>query len=426
MRLIALIIVLFITASTLADEPSGAILSIEHAVATAVQENPSLAEMRTRAEAAAAVPSQAGSLPDPRLNLNALNLPVDTFDTGQEPMTQLQIGVSQSFPFPGKRPLRREAAEFEALAAKDSVQETRLRLIRDVKVGWWELFYLDRSLEIVARNQELLRQFVKIAETKYEVGRGLQQDVLLAQVELSKLLALEIQLKGARDTAAARLNALLARPQETLIDLPERIQKALPEPPPRENLLSLAEDNRPLLAAARHRIESSRAARELAEKAYYPDFTLGANYGFRDGRNLDGEQRPDFASVLLSIEVPLYAGSKQDKLVDQRTAEWQGRKYALTDTRNRVQEEIAAALADYRQAREQAALFKDGIVPQAQQTVASMLSGYQVNKVDFLNLAQSQITLYNHELQYWRTFTRAQQALAALAAAVGREAIDES
>jgi len=164
------------------------LLLIEKAVATAVDNNPSLSEMQARYEALAEIPSQLGTLPDPVLHLNALNLPTDTFNVGQEAMTQMQIGLSQFMPFPGKLGLREGASEYEALAAGHSVDEMRLQLIRNAKSSWWQLYFLDRALDVVDSNQDLLRQFIQVANTKYEVGDGLQQDVLLAQLELSKLI----------------------------------------------------------------------------------------------------------------------------------------------------------------------------------------------------------------------------------------------
>lgn len=113
-------------------------------------------------------------------------------------MTQLQFGISQRLPFPGKLSLKQGAAEQEAEAAGDDVKELRLKLRRDVEVRWWRLFYLDRALAIVAANQNLLRQFVEIAKTCYIVGQGLQQDVLLAQLELSRLVDLHLQLESSR------------------------------------------------------------------------------------------------------------------------------------------------------------------------------------------------------------------------------------
>jgi outer membrane protein TolC len=400
-------------------------LALEDAVAMAVEGNPGLAEMQARAEAMAAIPFQAGALPDPMVSLNALNLPTDTFNRDQEPMTQMQIGIEQSLPFPGKLGLKERAAEFDADAANSNVDESRLRLVHKVKQTWWQIYYLDRALEIVSRNQDLLRQFVQIAQTKYKVGEGLQQEVLLAQVELSKLFDRQIDLRGLRRQQVARFNALLDRAANTPVALPEQVHEGLAGILPESQLYTRAEASRPLLEQRRQEVEAARTRRDFARRDRYPDFKLGAAYGFRQGENQDGRSRPDFATFRLGMTLPLYAGRKQDKAIDQRSSELLQKKYALQDEWGKVQAEISSALADYQRASEQVQLFKTGIIPQARQSVASMLSGYQVNKVDFLNLVRAQITLYNYETQYWKSFSEASQALARLTAAVGEEVINE-
>ncbi len=397
----------------------------EAAVAAALADNPGLAAIEARARALRAVPEQKGTLPDPQLMFNIMNLPVDSFSFTREAMTQVQVGISQMLPYPGKLALQEEAALAEAAAAEDQVAELRLKLMRDVRTLWWNLFYLDRALEIVASNQELLRQFVTIAQTKYKVGKGLQQDVLLAQVELSKLLDHEIALQGLRRTVAARFNALLDRPAGAPVLISQRVEETLAELQAGEALYAEAENTRPLLRQRARRIEAARLRLELAKKDYYPDFRLGATYGFRGGENPNGSDRADFASFMFSMNLPIHTASRQDKRVDQRTSELNRERYARHDAWARVRAEVAAALADYERARQQVSLFRDGIIPQATQTVASMRAGYQVNKVDFLNLVRAQITLFNYQVQYWKALSEANQALAKLAAAIGKETVHE-
>jgi len=404
------------------SEKKASALSLSTAVEVALSGNPSLATMRSRAEAMAAIPSQVGTLPDPKLSLNALNLPVDTFNQGQEGMTQMQVGISQTFPFPGKLGLREEAADYEAQAAGSEVDETRLWLVHSVKNSWWQLLYLDKALDIVLENQVLLREFVEIAQTKYTVGKGLQQDVLLSQLELSRLLDQEVRLRGMRRNEEARLNALLNWPTVQHLTLSGTSDFKLPVLLKETDLHKQAEVDRPLLIAQRNHINAARSRVDLAEKEYYPDFNVGAAYGFRSGQN-NGVDRPDFATLLFSMNLPIYTSSKQDKAVDQRSSELMQQNYKLQDTLEQVREEISRAMADYKRAGEQVLLYKGGIIPQARQTVDSMLAGYQVNKVDFLNLVRSQITLYNYETQYWLSFSSAQQALAALEAVVGSKTI---
>ncbi|MCZ6853704.1 MAG: TolC family protein [Gammaproteobacteria bacterium] len=402
---------------------SATVLGPVDAVAIAISDNPSLAAMQARFEAKSAIPSQVGTLPDPIVSLNALNFPTDTFNVGQEAMTQWQFGVSQKLPFPGKLALREEASSFEAEAARNNVDETRLRLIRDVQSSWWTLRYLDYALAIVAKNQVLLDQFVDIARTKYEVGDGLQQDVLLAQLELSKLLDQRIQLTGLRRGEQARLNRLIDRPAETEILLPESTNLTLPQLTGESVLFERAQELRPRLAEIRNKIQAAESRVGLAKKNYYPDFTVGAAYGARQGNNPSniGGERSDFLSLRFSINLPLYPKRKRAAQVSQRNSEVMVERYALLDERNAVYAQISRASADYVQASEQFSLFDTGIIPQARQTVQSMLAGYQVSEVDFLNLVRSQITLFNYETQYWRSLSAANQALARLRAAVGGE-----
>ena len=383
--------------------------------------------MRARSAARAALSSQRGALPDPILSFKALNLPLDSFSLAQEPMTQLQFGISQKFPFPGKLELRQKVAELEAQAVSDDVAESRLALIRDVKLSWWGLFYIDQALKIITKNQSLLRQFVEIAEVKYSVGQGLQQDVLLAQTELSSLLDQEIQFTGARNRERARLNASLGRSADSEILLSGVVIEELPDPYLENQLYAIAEGARPLLARQVKSIQAASTRVELAEKDYYPDFDVGAAYGVRSGSNSFPRtgQRPDLFSLQLSMNLPLFADQKQAQAVDQRTSELLQHQYAHRDGWLRVRSQVSEALSDYLQARKQFSLFASGIIPQARQTVASMLAGYKVNKVDFLNLVRSQITLFNYDIQYWRAFSDAHQSLAKLAAAVGTEKIHE-
>jgi cobalt-zinc-cadmium efflux system outer membrane protein len=395
------------------------VLPLKRAVELALAGNPGLAEIKARAEALAAVPSQAGALPDPMMNVDLLNVPTRNFDLRQEDMTMLEIGLSQTFPFPGKRALRQRIAEQEALAAADSVDEARLRLARDVKQGWWRLYYFDRALGVTAEAERFFRQLVEISEAKYRVGQGTQQDVQMAQLELSKLKDERLELVGMRHTETAQFNALLARPPETPATLPAEAQADLPvlaEPALQEK----AGQARPLFAQHRKMLDAARSRVDLAEKDFYPDFTVGAGYGIRQNTPT-GETRSDFASFRFSVNLPVYAADKQARAVDQRQAEYLEAQYAVQDEHRRTQAEIAAKAAEYEHARERLALFEKEIIPEARQTVSSLLAGYQVGRSGFSDLLRARLTLVQYQGQYWQALARTQQVLAELSAAVGKE-----
>jgi len=393
-------------------------LSLAAAVAEVISANPGLAAMHARAQALALETQQQNVLPDPRLQLNLVNVPLDSLDFRAEDMTQLEIGISQMLPYPGTLALQETAAAHEQHAAESDEQETRLKLVRDVKMLWWNLYYVDRALETIERNRGVLRQFVNVAQSKYKIGEGLQQDVLQAQLELSKLQDEEIASRSLRRQQEAGLNAVLNRSAVQPIRLPARERDDLMEVENEAVLLSQALERRPLLAAYRGRLDAARARLGLAKKDYYPDFELGASYGYR-GDTPDGRSRSDMASVMLSMNLPIHSRTKQDKGVDQRSSQLLEAQYLLDDAWQQVAAEVSQAMAEYRQAQEQLALLKKGIIPQANQTVAAMLAAYQVNKVDFLSLARAQLTLFEYETRAWLVLSQGHQALARLNAAVG-------
>ena len=402
-------------------------LTLDQAVQTALAANPHLAAVAARAEALQTVPAQARTLPDPVLGLNAMNLPVDSFNLHQEPMTQLQLTFSQMIPYPGKRQLMADAAGFEAEAGLAHAEDVRLELSGQVRAAWWRLFQHDRALEIVGQNTRLMRDVIQIAQARYEVGDGLQQDVLLAQLELSRLLEREMRLNGMRSRAETALGALLDRPAGQPIVLPRQPgNMLLPDIPTDEELVRAAVADRPALAAQQAMMGAARARLSLAELNLRPNLMVGAGYGLRQGDDpFRGGKRPNFLSLMFGVTVPLYAESKQRKAIEQQSHEVSRQEFSYDDALRSIRAAIAGHRADYESAREQVTLLESAIIPQAQHTAASMLAGYRVNEVDFLNVVNSQITLYNSQINYWDALGTAKAALAMLASSAGMEVLYE-
>jgi outer membrane protein TolC len=404
------------SAGPLADEPE---LTLHQSVEQALAGNPGLFEIKARAEAMASIPSQEGALPDPTMNVDLLNLPTRSFDLRKEDMTMIEVGLSQTIPFPGKLALKEKAAEEEALAAASSVEDARLRLARDAKKAWWWLFYYDRALTVTGEAEQFFQQLIDVAQSKYKVGQGSQQDVLMAQLELSKLKDEKLELTGMRHVENVQFNVLLNRKPETLARIPSQAEIKLPILADTA-LQEQAMHTSPLFAQHQNMLDAARSKVELAKKDYYPDLTLGGGYAFRLNAP-NGDVRSDFLSVRLSINLPIYAGQKQAKAVDQRQSELLQEQYSAQDEHNKVHGEIAAKNAEYGHARERLALFEHEIIPQAEQTVRSLMAGYQVSKVEFSDLLRAQLTLFQYQTLYWQALTRTQQILADLSALVGKE-----
>jgi outer membrane protein TolC len=176
-----------------------------------------------------------------------------------------------------------------------------------------------------------------------------------------------------------------------------------------------------LLAQANKRIETMQNRVDLAKEDNNPDFNVGGAYGFRSGHNANGSRRANLMSVRVSMTLPWFTQDKQDHQVEQRRANLAEAEFDYDDVKDAVLSEVSQTLDAYKQFKQQSLLFKHGIIPQSQQTVASMRAAYQVNKVDFLNLVRAQITLYNYEIQYWKVYAQAKQSEAKLHHMMGKE-----
>src|SRR4030042_182254 len=161
-------------------------LNLDQLIEEAFQNNPEILAAKKKWEVYKEKVPQARALPDPMFGFGIVNLPTN-FSFRDEDMTMKEISVSQMFPFYGKRKLMGEMAEKESEAVFNEIQEKANRIIKEVKSVYYDLSHVYRATEVVDRNKRILEDFAKIAEARYSVGEGIQQDVLKAHVEVSKM-----------------------------------------------------------------------------------------------------------------------------------------------------------------------------------------------------------------------------------------------
>jgi outer membrane protein TolC len=328
-----------------------------------------------------------------------------------------EISISQMFPFYGKRRLMGEMAEKEAEAVFKEIQERTNRIIKEVKSTYFELSYNYRSMEITQRNKEILENFVKIAETQYAVGMGIQQDVLKAHIEVSKMVDELIMLGQKRRALEAKLISLLNRPPESQVGRPEEVAfKKLPHAI--EELQKMAIEINPTLQAMKKMIEAKEKAYELAKKEYYPDLTFKFAYGQRD--NGPEMKRRDMLTGMVEINIPIFYKSKQDRKVGETKADIQTLEAQYRAMKNEILFMITDMTSMIQRVERQIELYKTGIIPQASLQVNSAMSAYRVGKVDFMTLLDSQMTLYRYELEYHQALTEYEKNVASLEATVGK------
>lgn len=379
--------------------------------------SPDLDIARTSAEAAGERVYPAGALPDPRFRYDLVNLPIGDFDLDSSPMSGQQLGLSQRLPFPGLLRGQRAAARSAAQATAAELGDESRTVAASVEQAWVALGFAQRALDITQNNIELVRRLANIAESKYAVGQGLQQDVIRAQLVLTELLDEQLRREAAVRSAEARL----ANRLDLTFEPPLPRTAVLREPTPLPDLgplLDRLEKTSPRLHALEERIEEARRRKQVARLEGYPDFDLGVGYRVRQEAPGDPVQGDDFLAASVTIRLPVDRHkwrsrvAEQDALLRRSQAEYRRLRAALRDS-------LRTRFADLVRADGEIALVETGLLPQARRSLESSRTGYEVDKVDFLSLIDSQVRLFNAQLRLERAIADRRNAFASLEASLG-------
>ncbi len=426
------------TTQPTADSPAGrprddsdqAPRSLRDYILLALAENPEIKAAEEMARAQAARVPQVTALPDPMLMTKTLPEPVRT----AEGDNYFVLGIQQQLPVPQKLDRAGRIALQEARMALEALQQARLRVIGDVKRAYFRLYIVDRTVEVDLANQELVRGLIDTARAQVAAGRRTQGDVLRAQVELSDLESQLIELRQERETIAALLNRLLNRPPARALPRPDdfdfrRVDTRL------ERLFELAVDKNPDLRRVRQQIERDRQNVELARLAYWPDLTLGFEWMYMRPReafvpppdpqtgmvpmvNRMSESGMDNWAITAALNLPVWFEKIEGAIREARRG-LLASQHEYVAARNSVYFQIADALARVRAQQELAELFRDTIIPQAQQAYEVSRAAYSSGTADFLFVIDNWQKWLTFTVQYHRALGELERSVADLEEAIG-------
>ncbi len=358
--------------------------ALDALVAEALANNPDLQAAAESATAAESRPQQAGALPDPMFSVQYTN---DGWGPtlGEMPMTTLAFMGSQTLPWPGKRGLRTAIAQSDAAQARERLARARLTLAAAVKRAFWGLALARETLDLLKEQREIWRSAEAVARARYVVGQGAQQDVLRAQVEITRYEQQRTEQEAELAVRAAELNRLLGRPPEAPApQTPGLVLRTTAEEP--AALWAAAEARSPELRAATAAQERGRLAVELAQSDYRPDFTIQAGYMNRGG--LDPMWQAG-----VGVNLPVFRGRRRAAEAETQASARgaaRGAEAVRAQRRFRTQERVV----QLHTAETLARLYADAVVPQAQLAYEASIASYQAGKVPFLAVLEALSSLY--------------------------------
>jgi len=408
---------LWICGAVRAQEPSSASpppVKLADLLVEAEQNHPAIRAAARLVESKRTRVAQAKALPDPKLSVGWMgNIAPFDVQVG-DPSSYRSLSAMQEIPYPGKLALRGQIAAKEADAETWNVEAARRRIRAAVKLAYYELLGVQKTLETEQRDKDLLEKFARIAEEKYKVGKGLQQDVLRAQVEVSRILQRLAITTQRKRTLEARLNSLLLRPLDTpLGPLPAEFSKS-GLPYSLEELVQRGVENDPEIRKQQEYIEQGQLAANLARRELYPDLSVGYMYQNRP-------RMPEMHGFTFTINLPIFSKNKQREAEKEAnlTVESirQTREAIRTELFFKIKEQYLAA----RTSDELQSLYSKALVPQSALTLESSMAAYQVGSLDFLSLITNFISVLDYETSYYEELARYQQALARLEELTGIE-----
>lgn len=362
----------------------------------------------------------ARTLPDPRFSYANYIEEVETRVGAQEH----KFGLAQTFPWFGKLDLRGEMALQAAHAEHQRYEAVKLNLIYRVKKIYYEYCYLGEAIEIGKNNVILLTHLEGVARAKYRGGAGRQSAVIKAQVELGKLEDRLISLQDSMRPVIAKLNIALNRPAHF----------SLPEPRPLSlkklklsdaELISLLRVENPNLKVFDFMAAREDLAVELARKDYYPDVTLGVDYIDTESRSdMDPEDNgKDPVIAKVSVNVPIWH-QKYESAKNEARARHRSVIKERREKENALIADLEMALYKVRDADRKISLYRDSLLPKAEQNIRLTQQAFTADKAGFLDLIDSQRILLGFQLEHKRATADSAQRLAEIEMLTGGRVTD--
>lgn len=340
-----------------------------------------------------------GALPDPSFSYTYF---IESVETRVGPQYQV-FRLRQSFPWFGTLGAKKDVTLEASHAAYQKFESEKLKLFYLVKSAYYEYYYLGRDISITRENLELLTFWESVARAKYRVALTQHPDVIKAQVELGTLEDRLRTLEDMVEPVVARLRAVTNLPDTVSLPVPTEIEVEETDLD-RDTIITQVLANNPDLKSLTHLIDKESAAKRLAGKLSRPSFFVGVDY-IETGEAVnpgvpDSGKDPFMVSAGLSL--PIWFGANKAR---RREAEAQHRsaQNKFADARNRLTALTQKIVFEYEDALRKTRLYRDGLVPKAEQSLNANYTAYQAGETDFLNLLDAQRQLLDFQLRYERS-----------------------
>ena len=387
---------------------------LDSLIAETLKNNPLLKAARNQVDAASSRAKQATAWDAPQIGIEFYQAPTRSFPNPFKDQMEYDYSIQQMVPFPGKLSAMQSMARNYTDMTEQSYVAVEKKIIRDLKSAYFELYLVQRKIAINTENQELMKRLGEIAANQYKTGIGKQPDILRAQTELSTLVTEGINLLSEKRAIEAMINTILYRPVDKPLGIVPELEISLLQWS-LDQLQPLALANRAELKAMGYSIAMIKADLVLARREYYPDLMVRVMY---KDMAMTGN---DFWSAMVGVNVPLafWSSKKYTAKVEENQVQVRKAENEFENMKNMISFELQDALVKMQTNQNLVLLYKNSVIPQADQTLQSTLAAYQTSKTEFLMVIDAYRMVLMAKLNYHITVMNYIASLAQLEQAVG-------
>nr|WP_216605759.1 TolC family protein [Vibrio crassostreae] len=380
-------------------------------IATALTNDDSRRQFYAQAQAMRAIGKARSTLQDPKLKFGVSGLPLDSFAFDEDAMTNISAGISQQFGRGDTLELNSVKANQQASGIELKVLARGLEIISSITKIWLELGYQQVAHNILLENKQLLEELETFIQTNYAIGKSEAQDLINAQLQVTKL---EEKLQANAQTQQ-RLTAQLsewlgsdwllsANQLQASNTLDWSVLQALEKTTNNGNYYSRL-NQYPTVRMVDTSIEASRTQVDIAKESYAPQFGVEMAYGYRQTNNIKGEQASDVVSVFITMDIPLFTGNRQDR--NLAAAQYQvGAAQSQKDTLlKQLNAKVNSLFVDKNNLAQRIERFESTLILQAISQVKATERGYQNNIAQFNDVILATRDELALKLEYQRLIT---------------------
>ena len=392
--------------------------TLDSLISTAVKVSPKIKMLKAKLSAAEDRVPQVSNLPDPMLTLGMMNLPTNSFSFTQEAMTGKVVGLSQKIPFPGKLDTKGKISQKNAEIVKQEIEDAKNEIIKNVTDAYYELAFVRKSISIEKESKSLLKSIADVVRTKYSVNTASQQNLLKVELEITNVNDKLDELADKEQTQLSVLNSYLLKPAGSPVNVTEDFKFTFLSLT-QAKLDSLARANRPFLKGINIAEKKAALQKSLADYDYYPNFTVGVQYTQRERIAQTNMNLHDLVSFMVGISLPLNYGGKVSAKVEETESMEELYRQQYNASLQMLNSNFGTAVSKLNTLEKRIRLLKDGLYPQADQTLKAAMASYQVGKIDFINVIDSENNLYKIETSIYRLKTNYLKEIASLEFLIG-------